>query len=235
MADLVEYVSLYDPDFATRISGADEDEIETLEVLVGQPLPEQYKQFLSLLGHSNDEFTLAYYGSTDIGEIIEYYADFRAGEVGPPPLNCVVIGYGDISVGNICLQFQDTQEPKVIFAVGKKVLGIYAGSLEKLLFRKAFIRHRLKIMPYSGVYISNDSNPLFKAASEIALRSGFTQRWFSDDAAFCGEREGAGIFIEQYQGRGIWIRICGGSQGEVKKIGDAFQRELGVEFSHWVY
>jgi hypothetical protein len=75
---------------------------------------------------------------------------------------------------------------------------------------------------------------MFKAASEIAIRLNFKAHWFSDDAAFCGEKEGAGIFLEEYQGSGLWIRIGANSQAEVKKIGDAFQREIDVKFSHWM-
>jgi hypothetical protein len=232
MADLVDYVSLYDPAFATRISGANPKEIAALESLVGQPLPGQYKQFLSLLGHSDDEFALASQGSTDIDVIIEYYTDVLRGEETPPPPDCIVIGAGDISAGDTCLQLHGAQEPKVVGSMDGVVIRLYAETLEKLLFRSAFNKFRLGMMLESGIYTGADKNPMLKTASEIALRLNFKERWFSDKVAFCGESENAGIFMSQYQSRGIWIHICAGNRAAVEKIGDPFQRELGVKLFH---
>jgi SMI1/KNR4 family protein SUKH-1 len=234
MADIVDYVSRYDPAFISHISGADAKEIATLESLVGSPLPAQYKQFLHLFGRSDDVFALASQGSTNIDVIINHYTDILKGEETPPPPNCIVIGTGDSSVGDVCLQLQGANEPKVVFAMDGEVIEPYAETLEKLLFRLAFNKYRLRMLPDSGIYAGADKNPMLKAAVDIALRLNFKESWFSDEVAFCGESESAGILMTQYQWRGIWIRIGAGNRAAVEKIGDSFQRELGVKFSHWL-
>ncbi|MDQ3254762.1 MAG: SMI1/KNR4 family protein [Acidobacteriota bacterium] len=234
MNDFINYVITYDSTFNARISGASPEEIADLERLVDHPLPEKYKQFLALMGHSDDELALAYQGSTDITAVREYYAGLIEGEETPPPSNCIVIGTGDISVGQICLELGHSEEPRVVFAMDKIITGLYAETLEKLLFRRAFSKFRLRLLPESGIYTSAGPQLLFKASEKVARQLNFTPQWFSDEAVFCGENINAGVFIEQYQRKGIWIRIAAESRVEVERTGRFFMNEVGVSFYQWL-
>lgn len=233
MDNFFNYVKRFDNNFKTRIVGASFSEIAQLETLLGRPLPDYYKQFLLYMGHSDRELSLAYQGSTDIAEVIKYYeflVKYGEEEEWPPPADCILIGTGDVSVGDICLQMDQSEEPRVVFAMEGDMIGLYAETLEKLLFRNAFVKYRLRLLPKSGVYRSGPLERVFDPARSVAVKLNFVLQWFSDGAGICGERADAAILIEQYQETGIWICIAAQDKREVERIGNVFVNQLGVSF-----
>jgi len=95
----LQFVTRYDPDFRNRIQEARREEIDTLQQLVGEPLPPCYVEFLERMGHSDGGLDLAYDGSCDINDVIDYYRDVARNQFFPPPRNSVVMATGDPRLG----------------------------------------------------------------------------------------------------------------------------------------
>lgn len=228
MEAFLDYVSQFDKDFRKRIRGATHEEIAHLEKLYGSQLPDLYKRFLLAMGHSNRELALAYQGSTDIDQIIGYYKYAGTDEEYPPPPNSLIIGTGDISVGDICLLFKRQKEPSVFFCQEGELTHLYSESLQKLLYRCAFSAHKLKLFPVKKIFTGDPKDKLIQTAHEILSAMGFDLQWFSDEIAICAERPGAAVFIEKYEHTGIWINISAQNYENADQIGNTFTRRMEI-------
>ncbi len=80
LQEFITLVERYDPDYSRKLRGASPEEIRDLEGLAGQPLPESYREFLTLLG--KDMGGLEIEGvDFHIERILEFY---RSGDWPPP-------------------------------------------------------------------------------------------------------------------------------------------------------
>src|SRR5437016_2302712 len=144
MEDFIQYVSQFDPDFASRIRGASAEEINTFERLVGLSLPPVYREFLSRMGHDSGGIDIAFEGTTRITEVMDYYQDLVLTGKVTAPRNCIVMGIGSPPTEDIALQLAPDGACPVFFASGGELLHLYGDSLEKVLFRGAFADFRMK-------------------------------------------------------------------------------------------
>jgi hypothetical protein len=135
--EYLDYISKYKKDFRARIKGATEEEIEHLESVVGQPLPDFYKFFLRYMGHETGEVDLFHVASTDITDILEYYETEDLIELIPP--DCILIAAGDFDLG---LHITGTGEPAIVSMGNPNIL--YVESLKKLLFQDVFTTCHMK-------------------------------------------------------------------------------------------
>jgi hypothetical protein len=233
MQKLIDYISRLNPDFPTVIQGATPSEIAMLENqvkhLVGRPLPPSYKSFLSCLGRNDGGLAIGCDATTNIDEVIGYYQNYLAKGKAKLPPNCILIAFGGVVVYELCLEFVNDREPRVVVSENDYILEVYAESLKKRLFQNAFMQYEHKRFKGSTLYGGTDIKRLMKPASEIALGLGFNQLWFSDAITFCGERADAIIKISQYERQGIAVRISGNARAAVKAMGNIFINQLGVK------
>lgn len=66
-------------------------------------------------------------------------------------------------------------------------------------------------------------------AREAARSLAFLPEWFSDSVAWCAERPGASLVITQYSMSNVVISLTAESPEELGELGQAFEREVGVE------
>jgi len=228
MEHFIQYVSQFEPDFASRIRGASEEEIDTLERLAGLRLPPIYRTFLSRMGHASGGIDIAFEGTTRITEVIDYYQNsVRTGKARVPP-NSLIIGIGSPPTEDVALQLGSDRACPAFLASEGELLQLLADSLETLLFRVAFATFRMKLFHAGGTYRNNSAARQRELADAVAVEIGYQRQWFSDSIEFCGERRDSAIIINQYQHHGLAIRIRAESDTEVESIGSVFAQRLGV-------
>lgn len=198
-----------DSTYRNRIKSAKPHEIAVLERIAGIALPPFYRGYLSAMGHDDAGLELAFAGTTEIDAIFGYYKEIAADESYAPPEGCLVIGTGDFSIGEILLCPWRDGAPRVMFSIDGEVTGLYAESLEKLLFRTGFSLHDLTgrscVMRYLVSQVE-DSKPVL---GRVAQTSGFERLWFSDEIVYCASKGDLVIGITQYQGWAAVLTITG--------------------------
>ena len=234
--DLIRYVIRYKPDYQQTIRGASDAEIAELEQLVGRELPPHYRQYLERMGHNDGGLEFGQGGYTDVAPIIQLYREsISTDEIEIPP-NCLAISWGGVGVSfdEICLEFGPPENARVLFTGADEVLALYAATFTGLLFRMAFETFQVNAFPQSKRYISEDDQRQVEQAGRFAEQLGFVRRWFSDDIAFCGEQQdgSAAIFVNQFEGMGMSVKIAANDAGMLKRVGGAFVGELRLK-QHW--
>jgi hypothetical protein len=69
------------------------------------------------MGHSDGGLDLAYDGSCDINDVIDYYCDVARNQFFPRPHNCIVMATGDPVLGQIFLKEMTGGPPRVMLGV----------------------------------------------------------------------------------------------------------------------
>jgi len=228
MENFIQYVSQFEPDFASTIRGACEEEINTFEGLAGLKLPAFYRSFLSRMGHDIGSMEIAYGRTTNITDVIDFYRNLVLPGKEPLPPDCLIVGIGSPPDDDVALRVTSEADGPVFFASEGELFQLYGDSLERLLFRAAFAIYRMKVFPDEGVYLSRTAAPQRELADAVAVEIGFQRQWFSDSIEFCGERRGSAIIINQYQHNVMLIRIRAESKTEIESIGSVFAQRLGV-------
>lgn len=232
----IEHATRYCPDFPSRIKGATQQERQELEQLIGRPLVKIHADFLARMGHDDGGLAIAMDGTSDISKVVKYYRAALAEEPNPFPPDCCVLGAWRLS-GAICLQSQPEGEPRVVFTEDLDVLGLYAKSLQGLLFRNAFLGFRMGGMSVKSDYrASLDELGGSHVVGEIrrrALALGFQEEWFSDEVVFCAERKDELLGFTQYEGEGGLLYLATHDRRMSEALGNALGRDLGLQFWKW--
>jgi hypothetical protein len=231
--EFLEFVAAYDRQFPSVIRGASADSIARLQSLVRTPLPGGYREFLSRMGENDGDLRIAFLGTTNVRRIIEYYAEVGRGESDPPPANCILIGTGDISAGDVCLETRNVGEARVVRVLDAEIEGLYAESLEKLLYRTAFLKYEFERRARAGFYIGQQSADFVASATQAAMAAGYRAEWFSDAVVFCGRRDDIVLNITQYEGSPGAIIIGGGTAEQVEAAGKVFEDAGLARFDQW--
>ena len=229
MKDLISYVSAFDPAFASRIEGATTNEIDQLEGLARRKLPSDYREFASLLGHEDGGLQIGSESSTDIRELIGYYADVQAdGNFNDMiPENCVVIAYSGILTPELSLDFSGS-DVRVIYSQGHQKLAPCADSLTKLAFRSAFSNFRRQLTLTSLIYEATSDAVSVAFAGGVARQLGFTPEWFSDSVCECHTKGDTLLLFERFRERPLWLRLSSRDEEELAELGGALQQRLGL-------
>ncbi len=227
--EFLSYVTKFEPDFRTRISGAAEGDISSLQALSGFELPPAYHSYLQHLGGNDGGLDIGQGATTRAGAVIRYYKELQAENESAPP-GCIVIAVNGVAVGETSLQFAEAGEPRVVNTSGDQIKDLYAESLPDLLFRVAFIKYRAKQLKFSNIYEGSLGGAHLETGRDVALANGFDQQWFSDSICFCGERADAAIMINQFVGRVLWIRIASDDRDVVQSLGRIFESQIDVRF-----
>ncbi|WP_043427678.1 SMI1/KNR4 family protein [Cystobacter fuscus] len=231
MQNYIEYASSFDPRITSRIRGVEPGRIAVFEKLVGRPLPASYRAFLEVMGADDGGLNITVDGTASIDDLIAYYREELKPGVWEPPPDTIIIGVGSISLPEIGLLCAANEEPRVVFVTNKQVLGPYAASLEKLLFRLVFGCYRMNQEPkafYTSSYESIGRKHVLAQARDLSVSLGFAALEFSDDVSFSGEKPGAAISISQYAKEGMSMVITANRQEEVDRIGAVFVQNFNV-------
>jgi hypothetical protein len=232
-SDFLGYVSQQEPEFSSTIAGATPEEIDRLQFLVGRPLPESYRQFLSIMGKDpgwidvGDDHNTS--GTTDIRVIQKWYSDYINKNIHHVPPNCIAISVSG-PVFDVCLEELDPlEEPRVVFSEGSAVYEEYADTLAGLMFRLAFLRFQSIRWPYLVRLLSERPERLFDRASEWASSLGLAPLWFSDRCACCLEAHAISVFFRQYDEGHLFAQIGGMDQKEVTNLAEKLSQQLAVK------
>jgi len=185
------------------------------------------------MGHSDGGLDLAYDGSSDINDVIDYYRDVARNQFFPPPPNCIVIATGDPVLGQIFLEEMAGGPPRVMLGVDGHIDRPYRNSLENVLYSRAFIKYEFAARSFVAFYLDKQKRNLVPMANEIATNQGLEILWFSDAEALCAQNEKAVFVAERsYATRGT-IKIASDQRAEVERLGSVVITELGLEFQRW--
>lgn len=224
----IDYATRYHRAFSNQIQGATASEIEALQALVARRLPEFYRQFLSRMGRHDGGLDLGAGASTAIRDVIEYYSEIvRLGEqeVALPP-RCIVIGVSGLDVPELSLLHDNDHEPRVVSTSGRQIKHPIAASLERLLYRTAFIDFHSGAHANAVAYYANHAPEIWDRARTLAEGEGFQGEWFSDDWSFCGERNETLIAMTLIDEKNVWIRLSSHHSEAVLTIGKRFQESF---------
>lgn len=232
-SDFLSYVSQGDPEFSGAIIGATPEEIDRLQFLIGRPLPESYRQFLSIMGKNpgwidvgSDHNTS---GTTDIRVVRQWYSEYINKDLHHIPPNCIAISVSG-PVFDVCLEeLGPLEEPRVVLSEGFTVYEEYAETLATLTFRIAFHRFQSIRWPYLVRLLSERREPLLDRAREWASSLGFAPLWFSDRCAYCSETQTISIYFRQYDHGHLFAQIGGMDQKEVANLVENLSHEVAVK------
>ncbi len=203
MHQFLEYITAFDPDFASRIEGASASEIERFEDVAGGPFPSDYRVFLELMGRKDD----AIFGSDDIvssaAHLTEFYEhDVRSDEVTIPP-NCVVFGISGLSIEEL---FLDRSDPhRVLQLAGEEDETLWASSFRAFLYQQAFAR--MARLDHSVVFFSRDAKPRHDRAQRLAEDLDLERQWFSDEVTLCYQSDETRVMVRQFSGHSARVDL----------------------------
>ena len=153
--EAVAYAGRFDPLLPSRAAGASPGDIAELERLAGRPLPPIYVAFLLRLGANHGGLNVAFDGTTNIGEVLGYYRNLVKYQTPPLPPGLFLIGWGGQGA-HVGLRQAGTTGPEVVFLDDDdEVVGLYAESLEKLLYQTAFDKYRWRTFRATALYSSS--------------------------------------------------------------------------------
>jgi len=231
--DLISYVSKFQPDFPTRIQGAGAEDVAELERLTGLSLPFTYKEYLLRLGRDDGGLDVGGGSTTKISAIVDYYTESMEFDMQDIPPNCLVIAVSGGGTFELSLEYKSDTEYPVLLTSGDTIKGFFSESFEKLLFRHAFVKYRMRSLPSSAIYWGGSDEESLRKALEVALNLGFERKWFSDRVSFCGESHESAVVIERILSRPVWMRISAQQAAEVERLGDIFVKQSGMVFQQW--
>lgn len=205
LQDLVDFISSFDPGFASRIEGASPEEIERFERIAGGPFPPDYRAFLERMGRRDDAFLISDDVSTDADTLAAYYEEsVRAGEHDVPD-DCIAFAISGLSIEEL---FLEREPPHRIFEGGDgdgEKGDLWATSFRGFLFQEGFRRADRRIRTIS--MFSTDDAPRHDRAVALLDELGFERLWFSDGVTLCYQLDEEKVIVRQIAGRHAHVRI----------------------------
>lgn len=163
---ILNAIERFKPGFSTEIKGASEEEIAILEQTIGRPLPSEYREFLSLMGHGLSDLNIATC-DFDINTALSMYKCPY-----PPPPDVLFIGeqQDDEKPFDICISLTQDFEGRVInarpgllqneetkeFTPIEPVIEDEALSLQSLVFCYAYEQYKLKASGKELMFIGDE-------------------------------------------------------------------------------
>jgi hypothetical protein len=233
MHELIKYIGNYDHDFPKRIEGASPQEIANLRAMTGLELTQDYKAFLKLMGRSTGGVPLINDGTSDIRQILHYYAEMKEEEVSPAPPDCLTIAIAGTLIAEVYLKACETAECDVAWGEDPGNWGIMAQSLRNRLFHSAFLyvnaesphprfRHLLRFSR------KGKRRRLKAIAKEIACL-GLKQLDYSDNYNICAERDDAAVVVQHWENSSCWLVVAASSQHYAADIGNTLAADFDLK------
>lgn len=222
MERFVAYARSIEPGLLERARGAGPAKLARFSALLGHPLSASHTAYLSLFGEDDGGLALAQPLSTKIDDLIDHCED---------PDNELRDDATPFAAG--------IDEPVWIEDGGRLTMNgePYAGSIEGLAFRQAFIKYEMAMSATSGIFTASLADAGMKnrldEARDIATREGWAILDWSDACAIGARREDALLAIHQPGQSGIWLRIASANESSIEALAEPFCRSLGVTFDQW--
>jgi hypothetical protein len=233
MDDFLKYVTNLDPAFCSRIRGAPRDEIARYQSLVHHEVPQEYLNFLQIMGHNDDNIVGKRAVTTNLADVISFYEeDVASGEEAAPD-DCIFIGVGGAATEHLALEVSGLR--RVLEASEGKKYKLWAGSLENLLYMSACMRYRHRFFRNSAAYTSLTTGPSLEKIRAELQRRGLVLQWFSDEVSLCAEVPGTLVIANQYEGHGIFLRTAtDGDAHNMDLIANRISQVVGVALKEQV-
>ena len=229
--EFIDLVSRFDSEFPKAIQGASPGEIDELQKLAGQPLPESYTQFLSAMGKRSAWIDLGRdhrtAGTSDIASVIEFYEEcMKTGRDSAPP-KCIAISVFGPDY-DVCLDLGSPGEPRLVISEGGRIVMEYAETLKKLLFRMAFNHCELETRPHVARFRSPDAAGVMDRVTPWAASLRFSTRWFSDRNVLCGELGSILFAFRQYHGEPMIVSVGSTALDEISRLEPVLFTQFGL-------
>lgn len=216
---LVAYAAALEPQFPQRIAGAPRSDMLELARYAQISLPDAYYGYFSRMGRSSGGIQLVSDGVSSFSEIFARYRDTIVPGTTKLPPGCLLLAMGQIAFRFLCVDLSEPGVEPVRFTSSTERKAILAESLEKLLYRQAFLTFGLKLHACYGIWSNTDDPQGVASFGRELERFGFLRQWFSDAVGFCGEREDARAYVEQTEGQATTVQLTCRNAAELESIG----------------
>jgi hypothetical protein len=229
MEDFLPFVLHYDPDFRSRIRGATASEIDQLEELVGLSLPQDYRTYLTLMGHYDDGLDLFVDAHAFLRDVREYYAECKADGDEPAPPGYVMVAVDGVGVRDMCID-----ATSAVYQCDRTVMeGPFAERLAKRAKAVVFDRYAPRRFTWSATFASTTRTPLRDAVRVVASTLGLEPRDFSDRWTFYADDANRCVCFSQQEGQAALLRVAAATQEEIRQIGARFESALTFQLHRW--
>lgn len=212
---LIEYVSRYDSEFATRIVGFHPRRVEAFETMIGVCLPPAYRQYLLTMAKDTGGLPLFFEASPNLETLIDTYRRLAEYGIGRLPEGHILVASGGLGPEQFLLQIAG-DHPGALFAFsGTEVYGRYADSLESLLYTKAFAVFRARAFATKQLYRAGDLRPRLAAVRELSRLCGFQLEPYSDSLAICATRDDCLLLARQFKNEPCWLQLYFNEQAAI--------------------
>lgn len=225
---VVEYATQFDPEFARHVKGASRADIDKFAAAVGRKLPPEYENFLEIFGEGDGGLKIAFDGTTDLRDLLDFYQDYVDSGEFTLPAGCFAIGVDALTEEAICLQDEEAGQPaKVVFCGEGRVRGGYAESLEKLLYRTVTLKLRTAALGQQKLFLGSSEHEFAKCVV-TAEHLGFQRAWFSDRFVFCGEKNDELLCVIQYPRQPLSLHFACRDKAIFEGLEELVHREFGL-------
>ena len=233
----ISYIEQYINGYSDKIQGANVEEIDHLEQVVGRTLPDIYRQFLIKMGHDMGG-VLVYNSNFDIDTVLDFY---KTSDWFPPDEYYLIGVEEDDPYFDIYLETSRDSEPGVVRfpSEGGEFSDIYecnfgsvADSFQQLLCGKAFWNYHKIKFPVEGFYAHLKKQPggLTKI-NEIAEKLGFERQWYSGKHVSYWFREDAALAARKFERYALGVTVRTIDEKTQKNIGEILIDNLDVVYS----
>jgi hypothetical protein len=234
----LQYIAEFEPDFIFHVKGATDYENQALEKVVHHPLPQDYKDFLRLMGHDMGPAQRFFLNAwADIETIASYYQEgINTGEI-EAPHNAIVIAECQYPMSHTLVMRHDTFPHQIeMYDDCDKYYSKVADSLENLLCNGVFAEYEMAKQFrhfYTNDTLANDLT-VFKEATALAMDLGLERQWFSDTIRFHGKNAEAAIIIYFSDAEGLKVSIAAQSKIVFESLIHTFSKKYSMTETTYV-
>lgn len=227
MDRFVEYASILDPSYPTRLCGATPAQIAEYEQIFGAPIPASLREYLAVMGADNGGLNFASGGDTGIRSLIH---SMRSNQ-GPYelfPRDSCLVGIQPQPGTFIVLHPCDEANPPV-YDAEEDLLARVSDSFEKMLFQAAFYTFRLRALPHRATYAAGREEVSLAGATAWAARAGLSVEPFSDSIRSLVHGADACAMLLRPEDDRLSISIGAPSEAALLHAAEALATPLGLK------
>jgi hypothetical protein len=241
MEQLISAIERYHPSFHSEIEGCSPEEIERLQALVGQPLPEPYVDFLRVMGRRMSGLSFQD-GDFRIETLIRYYSSEEADRDSPPAIGISRYGpYGnsreiyerpielgqDEDSGEFVLTAYPRAERPHEFPESIRVFDLVDPALYEALFAKAYLQYRWPRFKHQRTLFFDAHSPAeVERGAAILARFGFERHPESTVVVRYFDRQDATAIISPNPGEPVRLSLAGHDAVQLHHLADELSRRL---------
>lgn len=246
IAELIHYISEFDPSYPDSLQGAPAEQIHELERWVGRPLPAFYREFLVRMGMSTGGLQLDE-GDFSIEAVLEYYRNEEWPHPAHPAHYLFIAqdrGMNSMDVWLECAPPQGTEPWVVRFSGQSEVqedqILVEAPSFRDYVFRWAVAQYRMSkaLLPFqdwlmpskrAGYLEAGWSQQAHQRLKDISLKLGFKQRDLTGPWVHYYERGDAVLMVHLQAGHSLLgVATATQEEAESKRLAEIFFENIRI-------